>query len=141
MVTIYSYYWKSFDFTATGKFFWDWFCAVFYWDVHYDDKKTMANFRSSHQRCSVKKVFLEVSQNSQENTCARVSFFNKAAAWKHLCQSLFFDKVANFIKKRDSGTGVFMWILWNFWEHLFHRTPPDDGFLNFKRDKQNLNLK
>ena len=29
------------------------------------------------QRCSVKKVFLEISQNSQENACARVSFFNK----------------------------------------------------------------
>ena len=27
------------------------------------------------QRCSVKKVFLEISQNSQENTCAIVSFF------------------------------------------------------------------
>ena len=26
------------------------------------------------QRCSVKKVFLEISQSSQENTCARVSF-------------------------------------------------------------------
>ena len=26
------------------------------------------------RRCSVKKVFLEISQNSQENTCARVSF-------------------------------------------------------------------
>ena len=26
------------------------------------------------QRCSVKKVFLEVSQNSQENTCARDFF-------------------------------------------------------------------
>ena len=26
------------------------------------------------QRCSVKKVFLQISQNSQENTCARVSF-------------------------------------------------------------------
>ena len=26
------------------------------------------------QRCSVKKVFLEISQNSQENTCAKVSF-------------------------------------------------------------------
>ena len=25
-------------------------------------------------RCSVKKVFLEISQNSQENVCARVSF-------------------------------------------------------------------
>ena len=27
------------------------------------------------QRYSVKKVFLEISQYSQENTCARVSFF------------------------------------------------------------------
>ena len=26
------------------------------------------------QRCSVKKVFLEISQNSQENTCIRVPF-------------------------------------------------------------------
>ena len=26
------------------------------------------------QRCSAKKVFLGISQNSQENTCARVSF-------------------------------------------------------------------
>ena len=25
-------------------------------------------------------MFLEISQNSQENTCAGVSFFNKAAA-------------------------------------------------------------
>ena len=31
------------------------------------------------RRCSVKKVFLEISQNSQENTCARASFFNKVA--------------------------------------------------------------
>ena len=29
------------------------------------------------QRCSVKEVFLEISQNSQENTCARVSFSKK----------------------------------------------------------------
>ena len=29
------------------------------------------------QRCSVKKVFLEISWNSQENTCARVSFLIK----------------------------------------------------------------
>ena len=26
------------------------------------------------QRCSVKKMFLEISQNSQENTCAKASF-------------------------------------------------------------------
>ena len=32
------------------------------------------------QRSSVKKMFLKVSQNSQENTCARVSFLIKLQA-------------------------------------------------------------
>ena len=40
------------------------------------------------QRCSVKKIFLKTSQNSQENTCARVSFFIKFQA-----------SACNFIKK------------------------------------------
>ena len=39
-------------------------------------------------RCSVKKVFLEISQTSQENTCARVSFLIKLQA-----------SICNFIKK------------------------------------------
>ena len=30
-------------------------------------------------RCSVKKVFLEIFQNLQESTCAKVSLFNKVA--------------------------------------------------------------
>ena len=38
-------------------------------------------FRSSHRRCSVKKVFLKGSQNSQENTCAKVSFLIKLQAF------------------------------------------------------------
>ena len=29
------------------------------------------------ERCSVKKVFLKISQNSQKNTCARISFLIK----------------------------------------------------------------
>ena len=32
------------------------------------------------QECSVKKVFLEISENSQENPCARVSFLIKLQA-------------------------------------------------------------
>ena len=60
------------------------------------------------QNCSVKKVFLEISQNSQENTRARVSFFDKVAGFRP----------ATLLKKR-SGAGVFLWVLWNFWEHLF----------------------
>ena len=42
------------------------------------------------KRYSLKKVFLEISQNSQENACVRVSFLNKVAG---------------------SGTGVFLSIL------------------------------
>ena len=36
-------------------------------------------------RCSVEKVFLEISQNSQENICARVSFLIKLQA----CAEIF----------------------------------------------------
>ena len=50
-----------------------------------------------------KKVFLDISQNSQENTCARVSFSIKLQA---LDLQLYL--------KRDSGTGVFLWVLQNF---------------------------
>ena len=42
-------------------------------------------------------MFLEILQNSQENTCARG---------------------LQLYLKIDSGTGVFLWILQNFWEHL-----------------------
>ena len=35
------------------------------------------------QRCSVIKVFLEISQNSQEHTCARYSSFNKVERVLH----------------------------------------------------------
>ena len=50
------------------------------------------------RRCSVKKVFLEISQNSQENTCARASFLIKLQVFS--CE--FFEIFKNT---------------------LFHRTP------------------
>ena len=40
------------------------------------------NMEAVARRCSVKKVLLEISQNSLENACARVSFFNRAASLK-----------------------------------------------------------
>ena len=48
--------------------------------------------RIRHRRCSVKKVFLEISQNSQENTCDRVSFLIKLHA----------TLLKNLLKKRLS---------------------------------------
>ena len=51
------------------------------------------------RRCSVKKVFVKVSQVSQENTCAGVSFS---------------IRVWGLQLKRDSGTGDFLWNLGTF---------------------------
>ena len=50
-------------------------------EVHCSDifPEIMTNFELEPEavvrRCSLKKVFLEISQNSQENACARVSLF------------------------------------------------------------------
>ena len=69
------------------------------------------------------KVFLKISQNSRENTCARDSSLIKLQPLQAWGLQLY--------KKRDSGLGVFLWILWNFQEHFFYRTPLDDCFWSY----------
>ena len=65
------------------------------------------------QRCSVKKVFLEILQNSQQNTCARVSFLITLQA-----------EVCNFIKK-ETLAQVFSCEFCKISKTTFsHRTPP-----------------
>ena len=39
------------------------------------------NLEAVDQKCSVKQVFLEISQNYQENTFAKVSFLIKLQVW------------------------------------------------------------
>ena len=68
-------------------------------------------------------MFLEILQNSQENTCPRVSFLIKLQAWVS-----FLVKLPATLLKKNSGAGIFLWILWNFSEHLFYRTPLNDCF-------------
>ena len=41
--------------------------------------------RSSHWKFSIKKVFLQISQNSWENTCARVSSLRDSITGFFLC--------------------------------------------------------
>ena len=57
---------------------------------------------------SIKKVLREISQTSQEKTCAGLSFLTKSDAvdrWLH--------------PNRDSCTGVFLWVLQNFKDTFF----------------------
>ena len=71
------------------------------WQVVFKSEYFFFKVQSSHQRCSIKKGIL---RNVKKLT------------GKHLWQSLFFNKVEGlqFYWKRDSGTVVFPWILWNF---------------------------
>ena len=79
-------------------------CIAAMIEVHFESFSPICRFasllgvlwRSGHRRCSVKKVSLKNSQNSQENTCAGVSFLIKLQA-----------VACNFTKKRCSGTGSF----------------------------------
>ena len=68
-------------------------------------------------RCSVKKVFLEISQNLQENTCARDSFLIKLQARpatllkKSLCYSCFpvnFEKFLSIHSLQNTSGRLFL---------------------------------
>ena len=48
------------------------------------------------QRCSVKKVFLKILQNSQENTCDRVSYLVYVIKKETLTQVLYCEFLRNF---------------------------------------------
>ena len=53
-------------------------CMIVFQELNCDPvKKSVAVVR----RCSVKKVFLKISQNSQKSTCVRVSFLRKLQVW------------------------------------------------------------
>ena len=77
------------------------------------------------QRCSVKKVFLKILQNSQENTCARVSFLIKFQA-----------KVCKFIKKETLAQVCSCEFCGIFKNIYFYRTTPVAASTNSKRIKK-----
>ena len=71
-----------------------------FWLVAYFD------LEAAVQRCSVKKVFLEISQNSQENTCARVCNFIKKETLAQLFSCEFCE-----ISKNIFFTEHLWWLL------------------------------
>ena len=74
------------------------------------------------RRCSVKKVFLEILQNSQKNTCARVSFLIKLQT-----------SACNFIKK-ETLAQVFSCEFCKISKNSFsYRTSPVAAFLSYEK--------
>ena len=80
-------------------------------------------------------MLLKISQNSQENTSVEVHFLIKFQTWG-----------LQLYLKRDSNTGVFLWILWNLSEYFFHIRPlvaasaSKKRFMCKNRQKENTDL-
>ena len=103
-------------------------------------KRKIGKTEAVVRRCSAKKVFLEISQNSQENTCARIFFLIKLKASslqlyfkKRLWHRCFSVNCAKFLKapffiehlqKTASQRGVFRTVL-NISGVLFSKTVND----------------
>ena len=121
--------------------------------------KLSENSRSRHPRYSAKNVFSEISQNSQENTCARVSFLIKLQArsatvlkkglW-HRCFPVNFAKflrtpflqntlrrlLLKFLNSRETVSetnllvNTFSLFTLYFKERIFYITKPYNSFLS-----------
>ena len=86
------------------------------------------------RRCSVKNVFLEISQNSQKNTCVRVSFSIKLQASKkrlwHRCFPGHFAKFlrTHFLTERVWAASVCLNLIT---DNLFKFEIQHDAFMQF----------
>ena len=72
----------------------------------------------SYLRSSCSEVFLKISQNSQENTCASVSFFIKLQAWglEFLTLSCLMSKNGQtHFKNLAAFAARFLKCVWPFW--------------------------
>ena len=76
-----------------------------------------ANTEAISQKCSTKNAFLQISQNSQENTCARVSFLKTQLFSCDFCEILkiaFFEKHLRWLflvnsNKNDNSHWQVLW--------------------------------
>ena len=80
----------------------------------------LSNGRSSLQRCSVKKVFLKISQNYHENTCAGVSFLISGRT-----------RPATLLKKQTLAQKLSFEICKIFKKTFFYRSASFIGFLRW----------
>ena len=73
-----------------------------------------------------KKLFLEISQNSQENTCAKISFLIKlqVSALQLYSKKRPWHQACNFIEKETLARVFYCEFCEIFKDSFFYRTPP-----------------
>ena len=94
------------------------------WSISRERNQNGVSLQAVAQRCSVKRLFLEISQNSQENICARVSFLIKlqaiglrpATLKKEALAQVFFCEFCEICKRS-----------------FFYKTPPVAASVSFSK--------
>ena len=85
--------WFLVQFLRFHPFHWYWFyllyviCLENKGVIDFQNTEATTNTEAAARGVQWKKVFLEISQNSQENTCARASFLIKLQASCNFCKS------------------------------------------------------
>ena len=74
-------------------------------------------------RCSVEKLFLEISQNSQENTCDRASFLVKLHASDFFFFFFVFSISVNILIPIQTLANLFKFFYLNSSAYYFYRGP------------------
>ena len=73
LLTLMAWYSETFIYLQTKDFFWNSRQNHMVERNIYQLSHFLSGWQQQSPRRSVKKLFLEISQNSQENTCARIS--------------------------------------------------------------------
>ena len=137
-----SYVLRSMVWYSAVSVIWCQLYAVSYSFVIYCSRKVMLLFiffiiEAVNQRCSVKKEFLEISQNSQENTCTRV--FLTEHLWttaSEMCKLITssnskrvtrFSQEEGFLKRPFISTNM-------MWKNAYNRITTKYSFAIFWRN-------
>ena len=95
------------------------------------------HFRNSHRRSSIKKIFLKLSQNSQENTCFGVSILIKLQT-EILLKKRIQNRCCPVNFAKFLGTSFFRRPLGDCFCHLKSVFSPPFS-VDMSQDNQNLN--
>ena len=100
------------------------FFSLFFSSLPPENIRKLKVFRG----CSIKKMFLKILQNSQENTCAR-----QKQPFRIPMPKCDFNRVALLLYWNHFGMGVFLWTCCIFSEHLWVTASGKGLFFNPNR--------
>ena len=90
---------------------------LMYYIQYQNGKSRLVHIQKQPLEVFCEKVFLKISQNSQETTCARLSFFNKVAGLRQLFLQNNSERLllkCRHCKNKAESIALLIFVLWRF---------------------------